>query len=94
MDDRSNTPSLELWAGVECTVNRVHDRYFDQLRRTGHHDRIDDLDLIAELGVRTMRYPILWERTDADGWAWADARMARLASQVSMATGIRTAAMR
>jgi dTDP-4-dehydrorhamnose reductase len=63
---------------MECTVNRVHDRYFDQLRRTGHHDRIEDLDLLHALGVRTLRYPILWERTERDGWAWPDARIARL----------------
>jgi len=25
----------ELWAGVECTVNRVGDWYHDQLTRTG-----------------------------------------------------------
>ena len=36
-------PALELWGGVECTVNRVGDRYHDQLERTGHADRPDDL---------------------------------------------------
>jgi dTDP-4-dehydrorhamnose reductase len=80
---RSSTPSLAMWAGVECTVNRVGDRYFDQLTRTGHDVRVTDLDLIAGLGVRTVRYPVLWERTapttlaDAD-WSWPDVRLARL----------------
>jgi dTDP-4-dehydrorhamnose reductase len=74
---------LELWGGVECTVNRVGDSYLDQLELTGHARRIEDLDLFAELGVRTVRYPILWERTAPDGlesadWSWADARLARL----------------
>ena len=74
---------LELWAGVECTVNRVGDRYFDQLELSGHATRPGDLDLFAELGVRALRYPVLWERTapgeleDAD-WSWADERLARL----------------
>ena len=83
MVDRSSAPSLAMWAGIECTVNRVGDRYFDQLIRSGHHDRESDLALIAELGVRTLRYPVLWERhaprtlEDAD-WSWADARLARL----------------
>jgi len=27
MATRSVTPPLELWGGVECTVNRVQDRY-------------------------------------------------------------------
>lgn len=72
-----------MWAGIECTVNRVGDRYFDQLVRSGHHARPGDLELIAELGVRTVRYPVLWERhapgglADAD-WAWADERLGRL----------------
>jgi len=76
------TPSLELWGGVECTVNRVGDRWRDQLRLSGHHDRIDDLDRIAELGIRTLRYPILWERTELEpevlDWRWTDARMERM----------------
>ena len=72
-----------MWAGIECTVNRVGDRYFDQLVRNGHHQRTDDLERIAALGVRTVRYPVIWERTapgrlaDAD-WSWPDARLAGL----------------
>lgn len=53
----------ELWAGVECTVNRVGDSYSDQLERSGRALRIKDLERLAELGVRRLRYPILWERT-------------------------------
>jgi dTDP-4-dehydrorhamnose reductase len=68
---------------MECTVNRIGNDYHDQLRYTGHEDRIDDLDRIAELGIRTLRYPVLWERTAPDGparaaWAWADERLGRL----------------
>ncbi len=79
---RDDTP-LELWGGVECTVNRVGDRYFDQLDRSGHARRLGDLDLFADLGIRTLRYPILWERTAPDGldnadWSWADERLGRL----------------
>jgi dTDP-4-dehydrorhamnose reductase len=78
-----NAHPLELWAGIECTVNRVGDCYFDQIERSGHDARITDLDLIAELGIRTLRYPVLWERTAPDGvdradWSWADTRLARL----------------
>ena len=74
---------LELWGGPECTVNRVRDTFGDQLRLTGHHDRLGDLDLIAALGIQTVRYPILWERvapddTDERDWGWSDARMAGL----------------
>jgi len=27
--------ALEMWGGVECTVNRVRDAYFTQLDRNG-----------------------------------------------------------
>src|SRR4051812_30920975 len=44
---------VEIWGGVECTVNRVGDRYFDQLALSGHAERIEeDLERIASLGIR------------------------------------------
>ncbi len=74
---------LELWAGVECTVNRVGDRYSDQLERTGHALRLKDLDRLAGLGVKAVRYPVLWERTAPHGnneidWSWPDERLDHL----------------
>lgn len=74
---------LELWGGAECTVNRVGDRFRDQVRETGHHDRNEDLDRIAALGVRAVRFPVLWERVCPDDpalcdWTWSDHRLARL----------------
>src|SRR5205814_9713611 len=53
---------LELWGGLECTVNRVGDRYVDQLSR--YTPRLDDLDQLAALGIRRLRYPVLWERVE------------------------------
>jgi dTDP-4-dehydrorhamnose reductase len=75
--------ALELWGGVECTVNRVGDCFFDQVRRTGHHDRPDDIALLASTGIRAIRYPIVWERVAPEGiadaqWAWTDDRLARI----------------
>ncbi len=67
---------LELWAGVECSVVRVHDRYVDQLVLTGHDKRIEDLDRLQELGVTAVRYPVLWER--APEWGFVDERLGRL----------------
>jgi len=63
---------LELWGGVECTLNRVGDTYFDQLQWSGHDRRIEDLDLFAGLGLRALRYPILWEHHAPHGIAQAD----------------------
>ena len=74
---------MELWAGVECSVCRIGDNYYDQMAESGHADRLQDLDLVAELGVRTIRYPVLWERVAPDGieradWTWPDGRLTRL----------------
>ncbi|MFC3077350.1 family 1 glycosylhydrolase [Phenylobacterium terrae] len=73
---------LELWGGHECTVNRVRGTYYDQTRRSGHHDRISDLDLFASLGVKALRYPVLWERVSPErgrfDWSWTDERLNRL----------------
>ena len=71
---------VELWGGVECTVNRVWDQYFDQFERSGHTRRVTDLDLFAELGLKTLRYPVLWEKHAGEpvDWSWTDERMNQL----------------
>ena len=53
---------LELWGGIESTVNRVGDTFFDQIERCGHLGRLSDLNLIRDLGLRSLRYPFHWER--------------------------------
>lgn len=78
-------PPVELWAGVECTVNRVGDHFNDQLLLNGHQYRPDDLERFAWLGVRTLRYPVLWERTAPKSlakpdWQWSDIRLQKLKS--------------
>jgi dTDP-4-dehydrorhamnose reductase len=84
LDNRGNEePELELWGGFECTIVRLGDTYRDQSKETGHQDRPGDIDLIADLGVKTVRYPILWEAIapdspDACDWRWTDERLAML----------------
>lgn len=69
----TNTPStLELWGGLESTVNRVADQYFSQIEQNGHDRREDDLDRFASLGISALRYPVLWERVAPGGLASAD----------------------
>jgi dTDP-4-dehydrorhamnose reductase len=60
MELRNEQP-LEVWGGVECTINRVGDDYFSQLVRNGHRQRVDDIDRFADIGIRALRFPILWE---------------------------------
>jgi len=74
---------LELWGGHECTVNRLGDSFMDQTVLSGHHNRALDLDLFAELGVKALRYPVLWERTaplrpGEYDWRWSDERLEHL----------------
>lgn len=74
---------LELWAGPECTVNRVGNEYHDQLELSGFAARLDDVDRLAGLGIRRLRFPLLWERAaprggEAFDWRWSDARVERL----------------
>ena len=84
-NSRANTDAspLEMWGGVECTVVRVGDEYRDQSEETGHSYRRGDIDLIADLGVTTVRYPILWESIapespNALDFSWTDERLAML----------------
>lgn len=72
---------LHLWGGYEYTVNRVGDRFFDQTIRSGHDGRPGDLELFASLGLKALRYPVLWERVsphkpDEAEFGWSDARLA------------------
>ncbi|RFZ94822.1 hypothetical protein D0C36_04615 [Mucilaginibacter conchicola] len=53
---------VQVWGGVECTVNRVGDAYFDQLDQSGHWHRDSDIKMFASLGLKKMRFPIIWER--------------------------------
>jgi dTDP-4-dehydrorhamnose reductase len=82
--EASRSP-LQLWAGPECTIVRLGERWRDQSNETGHHVRDADIDLIAALGIKTVRYPILWERVaperpDRLDFSWTDRRLERLAA--------------
>ena len=77
------TRPLELWGGIECTVARIGDAFRDQSLETGHSSRPEDLDRVASLGIRTMRYPVIWETISPDDpdeadWRWHDERLNRL----------------
>src|SRR4051812_21554906 len=76
MTSKSLNYTPELWGGIECSYNRVGDQFFDQLELSSHYQRSeDDIERIAELGIKKLRYPILWEyhqpyaNTKID-WSW------------------------
>ncbi len=63
MTTNASTNRLQVWAGLECTINRVGNDYYDQLQYGGHYARCEeDIKAIAAHGIKTLRYPILWER--------------------------------
>ena len=72
---KSPETAVELWGGIECTLNRVEDTYFDQLTKSGHLIRFkQDLAAFAELGLMTIRTALHWERFDQTrSWStWND----------------------
>ena len=80
-DARERRP--EIWGGVECSIVRIGDEYRNQFEETGHQQSLQDLDAIAALGIRTLRYPVLWEAVSPEtpercDWAFPDERLTKL----------------
>jgi dTDP-4-dehydrorhamnose reductase len=74
---------LNIWGGIEPTIVRVGDSWRSQVHETGHDGRLEDLDRIASLGIRTLRYPVIWESIAPENlqdrdWSWHDVRLNRL----------------
>jgi dTDP-4-dehydrorhamnose reductase len=73
----------DIWGGLECTINRVGDNFMDQLAQSGHYTRDNDINKFASLGIKALRYPVLWERhqptenTTID-WSWSESQLAKI----------------
>lgn len=81
MDKKCYNP--ELWGGIECTINRVNDSFFDQLIYSGHYTRPGDLVTLAQTGIRKIRYPVLWEKHQPEldtniNWSWTQEQIKTL----------------
>ncbi|QIL01910.1 sugar nucleotide-binding protein [Sphingomonas sinipercae] len=77
------TAPLELWGGLECSIVRLGDDYRNQLAETGHLARMSDIDAMADLGIKAVRYPILWEMVAPQSpheldFSWHEPRLERL----------------
>ncbi len=66
--------TLALWGGVECTINRVGNVFFDQVAKSGHRERVEaDLKLFKGLGITTLRTAVHWEHVaQTQSWAVSD----------------------
>ena len=75
----------ELWGGMECTINRVGENFQDQLEYAGYYQRENDLEEFARLGIRSFRFPILWEKHQPErdtqiDWSFAQRNLDKLRS--------------
>jgi dTDP-4-dehydrorhamnose reductase len=57
---------MEVWGGIECSINRIENQYFDQLSYHDQYQRKQDLAKVCDLGITKLRYPILWEKNWPD----------------------------
>jgi dTDP-4-dehydrorhamnose reductase len=74
---------LQMWGGLECTLNRVGDEYISQSVKNGHSTRMSDLQLFSDLGIKKIRYPCLWEMVAPEepgsrDWSWVDERLTEI----------------
>jgi dTDP-4-dehydrorhamnose reductase len=86
MDKKFPYCNPELWGGIECTINRVNDTYKDQCKATGHYDRDDDISAFAALGIKKLRYPVLWERhvqdmKDEIDWSYSEIQLNKIRTE-------------
>ncbi|HLN20855.1 MAG TPA: SDR family oxidoreductase [Bacteroidales bacterium] len=66
MDEAIHKNGVEIWGGAEYSFVRIGNAVYDQLSASGNETRSGkDLDLYGELGIRTVRYPLLWEKCAA-----------------------------
>lgn len=71
---------LEIWGGIECTINRVNNGYMDQLEISGFYDNPAYLKSIADVGIKTIRFPVLWEKHQPSldtkiNWTWTEGQL-------------------
>jgi dTDP-4-dehydrorhamnose reductase len=79
MNKNLRVTDLEIWGGIECTINRVGNEYLDQLEYSGYY-KSPQHQLVAELGIKKLRFPILWEKhqpsPDAKiNWSWTSQQL-------------------
>ncbi|MGZ5190076.1 MAG: family 1 glycosylhydrolase, partial [Flavisolibacter sp.] len=83
MDKQIPYYSPDIWGGLECTINRVNNNFFDQFAYSGHYEREADIDSIAALGIKKLRYPVLWEKHQPAidtliDWTWTEKRLNKI----------------
>lgn len=70
---------MEMWAGFECTLNRVGERFQDQLLPNEREMRLQCMRLLPSLGITAFRYRIAWE-DESTPWSHYEEDMAFFAA--------------
>jgi dTDP-4-dehydrorhamnose reductase len=52
---------LEVWGGVDYSLNRIRDEYLHQGIKLEHHKKVTSPLIFAQMGIKKVRYPCLWE---------------------------------
>lgn len=79
-DTRQQTKyNPEVWGGLECTINKVGDQFFDQLEYAGFYQQPEGSS-IADLGIKKLRFPVLWEKHQPVkgqpiDWTWTEQQL-------------------
>jgi dTDP-4-dehydrorhamnose reductase len=80
MDKKNQYCNPEIWGGIECTINRVGDAWFDQLQYAGLYQKPQHLQELVDLGIKKLRFPILWEKHQPErsapiDWTWTEQQL-------------------
>lgn len=72
----------EVWGGIECTINRVGNTYFDQLAQARFYEH-PPIHALTDLGIKKVRFPILWEKHQPQqdtviDWSWTSSQLNEL----------------
>jgi dTDP-4-dehydrorhamnose reductase len=83
MEIANQNNDIEIWGGIECTINRIGDAFFDQLDFAGHYSRDGDIEKLASTGIKKIRYPVLWEKHQPVkglpvDWSWTERQLNKL----------------
>ncbi len=67
---------IPIWGGIECSINRVGNNFYDQLEMNGFYDSDENIQALVACNIKTIRFPILWERHESVkgcviNWSWA-----------------------
>ena len=83
----------EVWGGIECTINRVDNAFFDQLQYSKFYEQ-PQTEAIVDLGIKKLRFPILWEKHQPAfncniDWLWTQQQLQILqANNVDVIAGL------